>query len=273
MSDNNRRRNDDLTREERERLEREGTSTRAGADETLEVVEEDIQVGKRQVEGGGVRASTHVTETPVEKEVQLHEEHVEVERRPVDRPADADAFREQPIEATEYSEEAVVSKQARVIEEVVLNKDVRDRTETVRDTVRRTDVEVEDLGGRERTSGTSYETGTTAGSSYDTGITGSGVSDSYGTGGSTGNYGAYETYETDFRTHYDTNYMDTGYSYDQFTPAYRYGHALASYEGYSDSDWSDIENEARSDWESKNPGTWDEFRHAVHEGWDRVRNR
>ncbi len=112
--------------------------------DVLEVVQEEVQVGKRQVESG-VRASTHVTETPVERDVNLREERVHVERRPVDRPADANAFREQTIEATEYVEEVVVSKSARVIEEIVFNKDVSERTAVVSDTVRRTDVEVEDL--------------------------------------------------------------------------------------------------------------------------------
>ncbi len=47
-------------------------------------------------------------------------------------------------EATERHEEAVVSKEARVTEEITLEKDKRDRTETVRDTVRHTEVEIED---------------------------------------------------------------------------------------------------------------------------------
>ena len=55
------------------------------------------------------------------------------------------AFREGTIEVTETSEVPVVAKEARVVEEVVVGKTATDRTETVRDTVRRTDVEVEDL--------------------------------------------------------------------------------------------------------------------------------
>jgi stress response protein YsnF len=41
-------------------------------------------------------------------------------------------------------EEAVVGKEARVVEEVTLRKDVGERTETVRDTTRRTEVKVND---------------------------------------------------------------------------------------------------------------------------------
>jgi len=93
-----------------------------------------------------VRVEQRVTERPVEETVTLREEHVHVERRPVNQPVDArnmETFKEGVIEVIETSEEAVVSKQARVVEEVVINKDVHEREEVVRDTVRRTDVEVE----------------------------------------------------------------------------------------------------------------------------------
>ena len=122
------------------------TQHQAGA-EKIPVVQEELRVGKRAVNRGGVRVYSHVTERPVEENVQLREERVNVERRPVDRPVtNADeAFRERTIEARETAEEAVVQKQARVVEEVTVNKDVQQRQEKVRDTVRRTDVEVERL--------------------------------------------------------------------------------------------------------------------------------
>jgi uncharacterized protein (TIGR02271 family) len=121
---------------------------RTGEEARIPVVEEELKVGKRAVERGGVRVYTHVTETPVSETVSLREEHVNVERRPVDRPltgADTEAFREGAIELTETAEEAVASKEARVVEEVVVSKDVTEHAETVKDTVRRTDVEVEEL--------------------------------------------------------------------------------------------------------------------------------
>lgn len=122
--------------------------TRAGEQTAaIPVVEEDIRVGKREVESGGVRVWKHTTETPVEEDVHLRQEHVRVERRPVDRPiTDADAgsaFKDETIEVSERREEAVVEKDARVTEEVVISKDVEDHTEKVRDTVRKTEVEVE----------------------------------------------------------------------------------------------------------------------------------
>ena len=112
----------------------------------LPVVEEQLQVGKRAVQRGGVRVYTRVTERPVEETVTLHEERVHVDRHPVDRAvseADLAAVREGAIEVTTTGEEAVVSKQARVVEEVVVGKEATERTETVRGTVRRTDVDVE----------------------------------------------------------------------------------------------------------------------------------
>jgi len=123
---------------------------RTEGEEVIPVVQEELQVGKRQVQQGGVRIHSRVTERPVEEKVNLREEHVNVERRPVNRPVtSADvAFKERAIEATETSEQAVINKQARVVEEVALNKQVQERTETVRDTVRRTDVDVEQIPGR-----------------------------------------------------------------------------------------------------------------------------
>jgi uncharacterized protein (TIGR02271 family) len=119
----------------------------AGKDESIALVEESLRVGKRAVTGGRVRVRSYVVETPVEEQVTLREESVSVERRDVDRPiaaADEAAFRDRTIEATATSEEAVVSKTAHVTGEVVVSKGVEERVETVRDTVRRTEVEVED---------------------------------------------------------------------------------------------------------------------------------
>jgi hypothetical protein len=92
-----------------------------------------------------------VTEQPVQEDVRLREERVRLERRPTDRPVEAtdDAFRERVFEVTESAEEVVVGKEARVVEEVVVGRDVDERVETVRDSVRRTDVEVEGAGERD----------------------------------------------------------------------------------------------------------------------------
>ncbi|WP_375410718.1 YsnF/AvaK domain-containing protein [uncultured Methylobacterium sp.] len=137
-----------------------GTATSAtgsSRDETIPVVEETLQVGKRAAESGRVRVRSYVVETPVNEQVTLHNESVHVERRPVDRsptPSDERLFAEKTIEATTRSEQAVVSKEARVVEEVGLRRDATERTETVSDTVRRTEVEVEDERGNVSRTGT-----------------------------------------------------------------------------------------------------------------------
>ena len=125
-----------------------GLTREAAEGETvLPIIEEQFKVGKRSVDTGGARIRTTIEEVPVEETVSLREENVTVERRPVNRPVEnaPAAFEEGTIEVTEMAEVPVVSKEARVVEEVVVSKDVTEHQETVRDTVRRTDVDVDDL--------------------------------------------------------------------------------------------------------------------------------
>ncbi|WBU62644.1 YsnF/AvaK domain-containing protein [Paracoccus aerodenitrificans] len=120
---------------------------RTGLDTTgekIDVVEEQINIGKRDVDLGTVRVRSYVREVPVSEEVELTSERVNIERRPVDRAAGDGAFEERVIEAREHSEEAVVQKEARVVEEIALNKNRESHVETVEDTVRKTEVEIED---------------------------------------------------------------------------------------------------------------------------------
>jgi len=114
----------------------------------IPVAEERLVVGKREVQRGGTRVLTRTVEKPVEAEVSLREERATVTRRPVDRAlTDADtAFKDTTIEVRETAEEAVVSKTARVVEEVEIGKEATVREETVHDTVRKTEVDVEQLG-------------------------------------------------------------------------------------------------------------------------------
>lgn len=122
--------------------------------ESIPVIREDLEVGKREVERGGVRVRSRIVERPVEEHVRLREEHVRVERNPVDRPVSGNelgSFREGEIELTERAEVPVVNKEARVVEEVRLSKEVTEREETIRDTVRSTDVDIENTGTTNRT--------------------------------------------------------------------------------------------------------------------------
>ncbi len=117
-------------------------------DETLKVIKEDVQVGKREVETGGVRLKSRIVERPVEEQLRLREERVTVQRTPVDRiatDADLQNFKEGEIEMTEHAEIANVSKQSRVVEEVKLSKEVNERVQTVHETARDTEVDIENL--------------------------------------------------------------------------------------------------------------------------------
>ena len=116
---------------------------------TIQLAEERLSVGKRLVNRGGTRIRRYVVETPVEEQVTLRDEKVTLERRPVTdaRPVSAADFSDKTIEMTETHEEAVIAKTAHVVEEVALRRDRTERVETVRDTVRREDVEIEQLPG------------------------------------------------------------------------------------------------------------------------------
>ena len=115
-------------------------------DESIPIIEERLRVGKRDTSHGRVRVRAYTVEEPVSETVNLREDRVALERRPVDRAVtDADtAFRDRTVEAEEYVEEAVVSKEARVVEEVSLRKTSDTRQETVTDSVRHTEVEIDD---------------------------------------------------------------------------------------------------------------------------------
>jgi uncharacterized protein (TIGR02271 family) len=220
---------DDAVRErERLRGSEQGTS--------VPVMEEELQLGKRAVQRGGVRVYSHVVEQPVEESIELREEHVNVERRPVDRPVeggDMARMKDQSVEVTEMAEEPVVSKRARVREEVVVGKETTKRTEKVSDTVRRTEVEVERLGQ------------------------GEGRRDN--------------DYTSDFRRDYETRYASSGAPYETMAPAYDYGYRSASDPRYKGRNWSDVENNLRTDYERNNPGSaWEKAKDAVRYGWEKV---
>ena len=125
-------------------------------EQSIPRIQENLEVGKRTVEQGGVRVRSRIVERPVEEHIRLREEHVHVERQPVDRPvSDAELrnFQEGDIELTERAEVPVVNKEARVVEEVRVSKDVNERDEVVRDTVRNTEVDVDKINRNETRQG------------------------------------------------------------------------------------------------------------------------
>jgi uncharacterized protein (TIGR02271 family) len=138
---------------EAEREMRAERGVRAEREMAFPVIEEELHVGKRMVERGGVHIHKRVTERPVEQQVNLREERIKVEHRRVDRIAseqDMGMLREgREVDLTETFEEPVIAKEPHVVEEVIVSKEIVDHPETIRDTVRRTEVEVERLAGAE----------------------------------------------------------------------------------------------------------------------------
>lgn len=202
---------------------------------TLPVIEEELQVGKRPVVRGGVRVYSRMTERPVEEQVHLKDEKVHVERHPVDRPAgeeDLAAFKEGSIELSETAEEPVVSKQTRVKEEVTVGKEATEHTETVRDTLHGTEVQVESLAPEEAQE--------------------------------------FAALEGDLRNDYQTAYASKGVRYEQIRPVYEYGYRLSRNPRYHRTDWSEIEEDVRSEWDEDRYGPWDQYKGAVRSGWERA---
>ena len=137
------------------------TATGARDGEVLSLAEEQLQVGKRTVQGGTAKIRRYVVERPVEEQIRLRSETLKITRRPVtgDGRVAADAFTEKTIEFRETKEEAVVGKTARVVEEVLVGKEATERVETVRDTVRKEEVEI--VGAQSGVNTTTTRTGTT----------------------------------------------------------------------------------------------------------------
>jgi uncharacterized protein (TIGR02271 family) len=222
-------------------LQRDTSIDQTTGQARIPVVQEDVQVGKRLVQRGGVRVFSRVVETPVNETVNLREEHVNVERRPVDQPinpADVGAFKDKTIELRETAEEAVVQKTARVVEEVVVGKEVSQRQQQVQDTVRRTEVDVQPLQG----------TSTRTGADLDD--------------------------DTYYRNDWQTNYASLGGTYDDYAPAYRYGYEMRRDPRYQGRDWDAVESDLRSDWDtrygSSGASTWERMKAAVRSGWNRM---
>ena len=206
----------------------------------MPVIREELEVGTREADLGTVRVSSRTQTRPVEEQVQLREERAEIERRPIDRPAteaDLKAFEGGSIEIHETAERAVVSKTARVVEEVVVGTDASMRTETISDQVRNTVIDV-DKG--------QASTAMAAQSS------------------------------PDYRTHYQANMASMGGTYEDYQPAYEYGSEMRSDPRYASRSWDDVEADAQNDWTSRNTNgtsTWEKSKQAVKHGWESMTGR
>lgn len=152
--------------------------------DSIPVVAEELHVGKVGYERGGRVVRSRVVQTPFVQEVALRDEHVNVDSRRVDRPATSADFKAPDLQMNERSERPFTSKTASVIEEIALNKAVEERKEKIRDTVRHTEVDVEDLRAMR----------------------------------------GWDLYSKDYRAHFDKTIGAKGGAWEGYEPAYRMGH-------------------------------------------------
>jgi stress response protein YsnF len=200
----------------------------------LPVVQESLEIGKREVERGRVRVRSKVTEDAVEKEIGLRGETIRVHRRGADRPvteADRELFKELLIEVIERGEEPVVSKTAKVVGEVVITKEVAEKKHTIHDTVRRIDVEVEEIRGN----------------------------------------GAVEARMKGYHSYYDHDLAWTNRPFEEFVPSFDFGLALAGDDRFRSKNWNEIEQGARKYWDEKHLGTWEIYHAAIRHAFEKGR--
>jgi uncharacterized protein (TIGR02271 family) len=113
----------------------------------IQLIEEQLRIGKREVETGQVQIGKRAVEEQVSEQVELGQERLEINRRAVNKPVEGAAAigDNQTINVTLFGEEAVAGKQAFVKEEIDVNK-VRDtRTENITETVRHEELVTEGL--------------------------------------------------------------------------------------------------------------------------------
>lgn len=267
---------------------------RSRGDRVLPVVEEEMEVGKRRVDLGAVRVVSRVETRPVQEQVELREERADIQRRPVNRPAteaDLRASDSGAIELEESTERPVVSKTARVVEEVSVGQRSSSRTETVSEELRNTKVDVEKTGSKER--GRRGGMGASTEADMGVGMSGSSYSTSSGSGSGSDTMSAARTFSGDDKSQsamswqernpnapaYDDSRTSMGASGSSMDPddemAYRYGSTLRSDQRYAGrSSWDDVEADARADWSERNPNSnWERAKAAVRSGWESMTGR
>ncbi len=214
----------------------------SGEGARIQKAREDVRIGKREVETGGLRVHKHVKETPVEEDIELREEHAEVRREKVDKPIrgdDEDLFKEETIEVSEHREEPVVQKETRVEEELHVGKEVEEHTETIHETVRETEIDIERLE--------------------------SNLPEEH----------RFSRHEPKYREHFQSEYGGhESDDYGTYQPAYRFGHAFGVSDRYKDRNYEDIEPELQSAYERKHgKGSFSNYRDAARYGFQSARRR
>jgi stress response protein YsnF len=112
-------------------------------EQVIGVGEEVLNVGTRMVAGKTTRVRRVVVQAPVQQDVTLHTETVVLERRKPISSNGNEVLTEVTVEMSDFNEVPVISKAVHLVEEVLLRKEVTARTETIRDTVRRDKLEIE----------------------------------------------------------------------------------------------------------------------------------
>ena len=206
-------------------------------DKHVQAAEEELHVGKKRSETGGVRVEKETTEEDVQEQVSLREEDVNVERKQVDRDLHAgeDVFEDESFEVSETREEPVVEKKTKIREEVAISKDAEEHTETFEDTVRKEHINIENLNEQAQS--------------------------------------RFEQFEPQLQAHYKENYGDEDHDFSDYSRGYRYGMGLAENEQYHGKAWNDIEEDAGNQWESQEASSWDNFKEAVRFGWYQIRGK
>jgi len=200
------------------------------------VVEERLNVEKREGELGSVDIHKSVETEQVNIPVELRHEEVNVHEQDVrDRPVAAgevdNAFQEGTIRVPVRGEEAIVQKEAFVTGEVVIDRDMQTERQTVSDTVRKERVNVDENYRRDRPM---------------------------------------------FEQHFNQRRATMGTAADtrSFTdaePHYRRGYEAGHDERYAGRDFTDIEPELRRSHTGSE--SWEHLREEINEGFNRARRR
>jgi len=223
----------------------------ATGDRTLELREEELQVGKERVEAGTAGVEKEIETERRTVDVPTMREEAVIERHPVDRrPADGPISDREEIEIPLSEDRVSVDKQAVVYEEVEVGKRQVQDTQRVSGDVRREVAHVTNEGD------TRMDDGSRRGSSWDE---------------------ASPTYRQGWQQKYGT----MGGRWEDAEPGYRYGHEMASDDRYRDRDWAQIEPELStgySDWARRggyqsDRSSWDQVRDHARESWESSRAR
>jgi uncharacterized protein (TIGR02271 family) len=127
--------------QEQMELPRPSTTT---DERNIQLKEEEVKLGKREVEAGGVRLRKVIRTETINQPVELKREELVIERVPANTPAGAgESFQNEDVYIPLKREEPVVEKTARVTEEVRVGKKVETERRQMSEQVRKEDIEVD----------------------------------------------------------------------------------------------------------------------------------